>query len=154
MDHVSKSGDELMKNKTLGPWGSSIKQVRKIFQKTNISNPLIAHVGVRNRESEILVFQKILRTYLMGGPLFESPLVSKSTKGKSGLQCGHNYKSVRFFCQKQKLFIYIFRNLLFIFFGHFVDFQGQNMMKSICMVSQKSPFPKCDRYISGNIIQY
>ena len=56
MDHVSKSGDELMKNKTLGPWGSSIKQVRKIFQKTNISNPLIAHVGVRNRESEILVF--------------------------------------------------------------------------------------------------
>ena len=49
--------------------GLSIKYVRKISRKTNISNPLIrtrscAYQGVR-----MLVFRKILRTYLMDGPL-------------------------------------------------------------------------------------
>ena len=46
--------------------GSSIKYVCKIFRKTNISNPL--YVRVRIRGLEMLVFRKILRTYLMDGP--------------------------------------------------------------------------------------
>ena len=107
MDHVSKSGDELMKNKTLGPWGSSIKQVRKIFQKTNISNPLIAHVGVRNRESEILVFQKILHTYLMGGLLFESPLVSKTPRVRVVYSAVITINPCDFFV-RSKSFLYTF----------------------------------------------
>ena len=44
----------------------SIKYVRKIFRKTNISNPLIR--AVRNGGLEMLVFRKILRTYLMDDP--------------------------------------------------------------------------------------
>ena len=55
--------------------GSSIKYVRKIFRKTNISNPLVrtrtcAYQGVtvRIRGIEMLVFRKILRTYLMDDP--------------------------------------------------------------------------------------
>ena len=44
----------------------SIKYVRKIFRKTNISNPLIR--TVRNGGLEMLVFRKILRTYLMDDP--------------------------------------------------------------------------------------
>ena len=44
--------------------GPSIKYVHKIFRKTNISNPLI-----RIRGLKILVFRKILRTYLMDDPL-------------------------------------------------------------------------------------
>ena len=47
--------------------GPSIKYVRKIFQKSNISNPLI-HIRVHIRGLEILVFQKSLRTYLMDDP--------------------------------------------------------------------------------------
>ena len=43
---------------------SDIKYVRKIFCKTNIPNPLM----VRIRELEMLVFRKILRTYLMDDP--------------------------------------------------------------------------------------
>ena len=45
--------------------GPSIKYVRKIFRKTNISNPLI-----RIRGLEMLVFRKILRTYLMDDPFY------------------------------------------------------------------------------------
>ena len=44
--------------------GSSIKSVRKIFRKTNISNPL----SVRIRVLEMLVFRKILSMYLMDDP--------------------------------------------------------------------------------------
>ena len=43
-------------------WGLSIKYVSKIFRKTNISNPLI-------RGFEMLVFRKILLTYLIDDPL-------------------------------------------------------------------------------------
>ena len=43
--------------------GSSIKYVRKIFRKTNISKPPDTHTYVK-----MLVFRKILRTYLMDGP--------------------------------------------------------------------------------------
>ena len=48
--------------------GSSIKYVRNIFRKTNISNPLIrtracAYQGVRN-----VSFSENLRTYLMDDP--------------------------------------------------------------------------------------
>ena len=50
----------------------SIKYVRKIFRKTNISNPLIhtcTYVCVSGvRGLQLLVFRKILRTYLMDGP--------------------------------------------------------------------------------------
>ena len=38
---------------------SSIKYVRKIFRKTNISNPWYAHLRVRIRGLEMLVFRKI-----------------------------------------------------------------------------------------------
>ena len=48
--------------------GSSIKYIRKIFRKTTISNPLIRTRTVRIRGLEILVFRKILRTYLMDDP--------------------------------------------------------------------------------------
>ena len=41
---------------------SSIKYARKIFRKTSISNLLLI------RGLEMLVFRKILRTYLMDGP--------------------------------------------------------------------------------------
>ena len=44
--------------------GRFIKYVRKIFWKTNSPNPLI----VRIRELEMLVFRKILRSYLMDDP--------------------------------------------------------------------------------------
>ena len=44
--------------------GSYIKYGRKIYRKTN------AHVRVRIRGLEMLVFLKILRTYLMDGPNF------------------------------------------------------------------------------------
>ena len=44
--------------------GRYIKYVSKIFWKTNIPNPLM----VRIRELEMLVFRKILRTYLMDDP--------------------------------------------------------------------------------------
>ena len=42
--------------------GASIKYVRKIFQKANISNPLV------RRGLEMLVFREILHTYLMDDP--------------------------------------------------------------------------------------
>ena len=49
------------------PKGSSIKYVRKIFRKTNISDPLI-----RTRTLYVLAcnvsFLEILRTYLMDDP--------------------------------------------------------------------------------------
>ena len=49
--------------------GRPIKYVRKIFRKTNISNPLKrTHVRVRIRGLETLVFRKILRMYLMDDP--------------------------------------------------------------------------------------
>ena len=48
-------------------WGSSIKYVRRIFRKTNISNPPLRTVRIRG--VEMLVFRKILRTYLMDNPL-------------------------------------------------------------------------------------
>ena len=48
-------------------WGSSIKYVRRIFRKTNISNPQLRTVRIRGLE--MLVFRKILRTYLMDNPL-------------------------------------------------------------------------------------
>ena len=35
-----------------------------------------------------------------------------------------------------------------ILFGHFVDFQDQNMMASDSIFSQKSTFPKIKIYIS------
>ena len=44
--------------------GPSIKYVRKISRKTNITNPLIVSI----RGLEMLVFWKILRTYLMDDP--------------------------------------------------------------------------------------
>ena len=49
------------------------KYVRKFFRKTNISNP---YVRVRIRGLEMLVFRKILLTYLMDGsvPVSVSPL--------------------------------------------------------------------------------
>ena len=46
---------------------SSIKYVRKIFRKTNISK-LTFHVRVRIRGLEMLIFRKILRTYFMDDP--------------------------------------------------------------------------------------
>ena len=61
--------------------GPSIKYVRKIFRKTNISNPLkrtrtCAYQGVRN-----VSFRKILRTYLMddleGGTSICTGLISR-----------------------------------------------------------------------------
>ena len=57
--------------------GSPIKCVRKIFRKTNISNPWYAHVRVRIRGLKMLVFQKILRTYLMDGPCCDNHPRSK-----------------------------------------------------------------------------
>ena len=48
--------------------GPSIKYVSKIFRKTNIFNPWYAHVRVRIRGLAMLVFRKILRTYLMDDP--------------------------------------------------------------------------------------
>ena len=45
--------------------GPSIKYVRKIFRKTNISNPLIRTRTCVCRGLEMLVSRKILRTYLM-----------------------------------------------------------------------------------------
>ena len=50
---------------------SSIKYVRIFFRKTIISNPLIS-IRVRIRGLEMLVFRKILRTYLMDGPFYEN----------------------------------------------------------------------------------
>ena len=52
--------------------GSSIKYVRKIFRKTHILTSWYVHVRVRIRGLEILVFRKILRTYLMDDPYSES----------------------------------------------------------------------------------
>ena len=43
--------------------------MRKIFRKTNISNPLIRARTVRIRGLEMLVFRNILCTYLMDDPL-------------------------------------------------------------------------------------
>ena len=43
--------------------GPSIKYVRKMFRKSNISNLRVRIWGL-----EMLVFQKILRTYLMDDP--------------------------------------------------------------------------------------
>ena len=48
--------------------GLSIKYVRKIFRKTNISNPLIRTRTLRISGLEMLLFPKILRTYLMDDP--------------------------------------------------------------------------------------
>ena len=49
--------------------GSSIKYVHKICRKTDISKPSCPwYERVRIRGVEILVFRKILRTYLMGDP--------------------------------------------------------------------------------------
>ena len=53
--------------------GSSIKYIRKIFRKTNISNPVIRRrTCVRFSGLEMLVFRKILRTYLMGRPFIRT----------------------------------------------------------------------------------
>ena len=48
--------------------GSSIKCVRKIFQKLTFPTPWYAHVRVRIWGIRNLNFQKILRKYLMNGP--------------------------------------------------------------------------------------
>ena len=45
--------------------GPSIKYVSKIFRKTNISSPLINTRTCAFRGLEMLVFRKILRTYLL-----------------------------------------------------------------------------------------
>ena len=51
---------------------ASIKYVRKICRKTNISNPpWYTHVRVRIMGLEMLIFRKILRTYLMDNSLFK-----------------------------------------------------------------------------------
>ena len=54
-------------------WGSSIKYVRKIFRKTNTSNPLICTRTCAYQGIEMLVLRKILRTYLMNGPMNNFP---------------------------------------------------------------------------------
>ena len=56
--------------------GTSIKYVRKIFRKTNISNPLIHTLCVRIRGLEMLVFWKILHTYLMDDPKYNQLKIS------------------------------------------------------------------------------
>ena len=48
--------------------GLSIKYVRKVFRKTNISNPLIRTRTYAYQWVEMLVFRKILRAYLMDEP--------------------------------------------------------------------------------------
>ena len=48
--------------------GSSIKYVRKVFRKTNFSNPLIRTRTYAYQGVEMLVFRKILRAYLMDEP--------------------------------------------------------------------------------------
>ena len=50
--------------------GSSIKYVRKIYRKAFLT-PWYIHVRVRIRGLEMLAFRKILRMYLMIGPLQE-----------------------------------------------------------------------------------
>ena len=48
--------------------GSFFKYVRKISRKTNILTPCYVDVRVRIRGLEMLVFRKILCTYLMDRP--------------------------------------------------------------------------------------
>ena len=48
--------------------GHPLSTYGKFSEKTNISNPRYAHVRVRIRGLEMLVFPKILRTYLMDDP--------------------------------------------------------------------------------------
>ena len=59
---------ELYKNFEKRHKGSSIKYVRNIFRKTNMSNPWYAHVRACIRGLEMLVFWKLLCKYLMDGP--------------------------------------------------------------------------------------
>ena len=66
MSHIAKQS--LQQRKKLGVThaeGPSIKYVRKIFRKNNISTPVYAHVRLRIRWLEMLVFRKTLRTCLM-----------------------------------------------------------------------------------------
>ena len=64
----------------LSTLGSSIKYVRKIFRKTNISNSLIRTI----RGLGMLVFQKILLTYLMNRPFIY--LKSQKVARKSSIK--------------------------------------------------------------------
>ena len=49
--------------------GVKFKYARRIFRKTNISNPLIRTCTLAYQGLEMLAFRKMLRTYLMGGPM-------------------------------------------------------------------------------------
>ena len=49
--------------------GSSIKYARKFSEKVTFLTPWYAHVRVPIRGLEMLIFQKILDTYLIDGPL-------------------------------------------------------------------------------------
>ena len=55
--------------------GPSIKYVRNVFRKPNISNPLIRTLRMRMRGLQMLVFRKILRTYLMDDPYKYHPKI-------------------------------------------------------------------------------
>ena len=82
MQWPPKRTDGFLQRKTKSE-GSSIKYVRKIFRKSNISYPLI-QTRTRVGGKEMLVFQKILLTYLMDGPLMViSTVLQTSCKVRS-----------------------------------------------------------------------
>ena len=57
--------------KRKNPLRLSIKYVRNIFRELTFLTPCYAHVHVRIRRLEMLVFRKILRTYLMDDPFWK-----------------------------------------------------------------------------------
>ena len=59
--------------------GPSIKYVRKIFRKTNISNPQIRTRTCAYQGLEMLVFRKILRTCLMDGPYEKTVCIGENS---------------------------------------------------------------------------
>ena len=59
--------------------GPSIKYVRKIFRKTNISNPLIRTLTCAYQGLEMLAFRKILRTCSMDGPCEKTVCIGENS---------------------------------------------------------------------------
>ena len=59
---------KIYSNENLFHMGPSIKYVRKIFRKTNISNPLIRTRTCAYQGVKMLVFRKILGTYFTDDP--------------------------------------------------------------------------------------
>ena len=97
-------------------WGHPLSTYAKFFEKLTFLTPWYAHVRVRIRGFEMLVFRKILCTYLMDGPYYKPIVLCLSLDWSMKFiffMCickgDHN-------CRERKLMVFLDQNIQFFFF--------------------------------------